>query len=315
MNVVNSYKYLGIDFSTKFSFVNCTTSFIMKAKKIIELLKLLDIINCCTLDIFLKLFDSKVLPMLSYGCELWGVQDITGIERVRTFGLKGFFNVSSHCQNYVFYGDTGRYPLYICHKIRVLKYWFRLLKMSMLSEKGHHNWVTDERDLLCMYGFVIVWMCKEVGSEKLLVRQMKERLIDCYKQHWHTEICNNQHMMFYSSSKSQIQPERFLNNKCFRRSLRNALIKMRLGDSQINCHPYKFSRNKTLLNCPFCTTEEENEFHILFFCPFYKELHINTIPSKCMSKRNKNTLSILITSNSISVPKFVTYETERVQDE
>ena len=42
LNVINSYnvKYLGIDFSTKLSFVNCTTSFIMKAKKsCIEILK------------------------------------------------------------------------------------------------------------------------------------------------------------------------------------------------------------------------------------------------------------------------------------
>ena len=71
LNVVNSNKYLGIDFSTKLSFVNCTTSFTMKAKiSCIELLKSLDTINCCTLDIYLKLFDSKVLPMLSYDCIL-----------------------------------------------------------------------------------------------------------------------------------------------------------------------------------------------------------------------------------------------------
>ena len=167
-------------------------------------------------------------------------------------------------------------------------------------------------------------MCKEVGSEKLFVRQMKERLIDCYKQHWHTEICNNQHMMFYSSFKSQIQPECFLNNKCFRKSLRIALIKLSLGISQINCHRDKFSPNKTLLNGPFCTTEEENEFHILFVCPVYEDLRLSTIPSKLMSKRKKkNALSILIASNSISVAKFFTYvfsrrkellETERVQD-
>ena len=99
---------------------------------------------------------------------------------MHTFGLKRFLNVSLHCQNYVVYGDTGRYPLYICHKIRVLKYWFRLLKVStnkicrqayemlyMRSEKGHHNWVSDVRDLLCTYGFGVLWMCKEVGSEKL----------------------------------------------------------------------------------------------------------------------------------------------------
>ena len=143
----------------------------------------------------------------------------------------------------------------------------------------------------------------------MFVRQMimKERLIDCYKQHRHTEICNYQHMMFYNSFRSQIQPERFLNNKCFWRSLRNALIKLKLRVSQINCHRYKFSPNKTLLNCPFYTTEEENKFHILFVCPIYEDLRLNTIPSKFMSKPNKNTLSILIASNSISVAKFLTY--------
>ena len=177
--------------------------------------------------------------------------------------------------------------------------------------------MSDVRDWLCTNGFGIVWMCKEVGSEKLFVSQMKERLIDCYKQYWHSEMCNNQHMMFYSSFKSQIQPERFLNNKCFGRSLRKALIKLRLGVSQKSCHRYKFSPNKTLLNCPFCTTEEENEFQILFVCPIYEDLRLNTIPSKFMSKRNKSALSILIASNfltNVFSRRKERLKTERVQD-
>ena len=164
---------------------------------------------------------------------------------MHTFGLKRFLNVLLNCQIYVVYGDTCRYPLYICHKIRVLKYWFCLLKMSkskiyrqayemlyLQSEKGHHNWVSAVRDLLCTYGFGIVWMCEDDGNEKLFVRQMKKCLIDCYKEHWHTETCNNQHMMFDSllSPKSNLS---VLNNMCFVRSLRNALIKLRLGVSQI----------------------------------------------------------------------------------
>ena len=36
LNAVNSYKYSGIGFSTKLSFVNCGTSFIMKAKQIMN---------------------------------------------------------------------------------------------------------------------------------------------------------------------------------------------------------------------------------------------------------------------------------------
>ena len=36
---------------------------------------------------FCKLFDSKVFPILSYGCELWGIFDIADIERVHLYGL------------------------------------------------------------------------------------------------------------------------------------------------------------------------------------------------------------------------------------
>ena len=72
-------------------------------------------------------------------------------------------------------------------------------------------------------------------------------------------------------------------------------------------HSPPLSLSKTLLNSPFCTTEEENEFHILFVCPIYEDLRLNTIPSNFMSKRNKNALSILIASKSISVAKFFTY--------
>ena len=38
--------------------------------------------------------------MLSYGYELWGVQDIPGMERVHTFGLKRFFNVRGHIDKF-----------------------------------------------------------------------------------------------------------------------------------------------------------------------------------------------------------------------
>ena len=71
--VVNSYKYLGMEFSTKLSFVNSTEPFIVTAKKACcEILRSLNNLNCYNLDVFLRLFDSKVCPILSYASELWG---------------------------------------------------------------------------------------------------------------------------------------------------------------------------------------------------------------------------------------------------
>ena len=79
-------------------------------------MKSLNTLKLLYIECLLQTFDSKVQPILSYGCELWGVYDMEEIEHVHTFALKRFLNVSLHCSNSVVYGDTGRYPLYINHK-------------------------------------------------------------------------------------------------------------------------------------------------------------------------------------------------------
>ena len=156
LNVVNSYKYLGLDFSTKLSFSHSTSSFIAKAKQAChQISSSLYRLNCYNLDIFLNLFDSKVLPVLSYGSELWGIYENSDIERVHTNCLKHFLNISTHCSNAKLYAETNRYPLQITFKIKCIKYWLRLINLPntrickqaydsllLLSENGSENWVS-----------------------------------------------------------------------------------------------------------------------------------------------------------------------------
>ena len=119
LEIVNSYKYLGIDFATRMSLTSWVTDLVTKAKKasfcIIKTLKRL----ACN---DLKLFDSKVEPILAYGSELWGLQVHLLIEQVHTTTLKQFLNVPIHPSNTLLYGETARYPLHINHKIRCVKY-------------------------------------------------------------------------------------------------------------------------------------------------------------------------------------------------
>ena len=83
--------------------------------------------------------------------------------------------LSAHCQSFslsvsvclsMVYGELGRYPLQINCYIRVIKYWFRLLKMDpkRLPNQAYHmlrsldscgkcNWVSSVRSLLQSVGF------------------------------------------------------------------------------------------------------------------------------------------------------------------
>ena len=164
MEVVNSYNYLGITFTTKLSFVNTLMPLIAKAKKSVnEIMHAFKNLSCSNLNLFTKLFDSKVYPTLSYSCELWGTFEMEEVERVHLFALKRFLNVSLHCSNKRVYSETGRYLISINHKIRVIKFWLKIKKYSMnrivkqsyncllnLALKGQDNWVSNVRDACCL---------------------------------------------------------------------------------------------------------------------------------------------------------------------
>ena len=309
LEVVNSYKYLGADFSTRMSFATITQAFVSKAKKACyEILTSLRSIHCYDLNVFLKLFDAKVKPILLYGSELWGMNELYDIEKVHMFALKRFLNVSLHCSNAVVYGETGRYPLHICHKIRSLKFWIRLQRLPSgrisrqayqmllaLHEKGKHNWATDIRNLLCMHGFGIVWFSHEVGCERSFLQCLRLRLVDCYKQDWYAKLCNSTHHTWYNSFKSLIQPERYLSKPFVIKPFRDVLVKFRMSVSALYCHKYKYSTNTmSRIMCPVCNDGAETELHFLFMCKAYEEIRNNILPRKYLKIRNLNTMSILL---------------------
>ena len=302
LQVVNCYTYLGLNFTTRLSFNNATSPFIAKAKQsCFQINRSLNSINCYNLNVFAKLFDSKVYPVLSYACELWGMNDMPEIEKVHTVCMKRFLNVSIHCSNVTLYADTGRYPLSINHKLRCVKYWLRLLKLDkariakqayeMLlslyeSKQCSDSWVADIRTLLLENGFGLVWLNKQVGNEKRFLQSLKTRLVDCFKQGWNAKMSVSDNFQCFYSFKSQIAPELFLNDQTFSRLHRNVLIQFRLGVSKINGHRYKFYKNKALLKCPSCKNVNEDEFHILFCCPVYEELRLKMLPQNIICQRN-----------------------------
>ena len=198
VEVVNRYVYLGFEFTTKMSLTSSLSSFIIKAKNALNaLFRSLNTIECHENKIFFKLFDSKVLPILSYSSEFWGVFNIEEIEKVHTFAIKRFLNVSNHSSNSIVYAETGRVPLYINHLISSIKYWFKLLKkpdthlskqayLMLLDHcnKGKDNWATKIKKVLCENGFGIVWISENVGNENFVLSEIKGKLTDIFLQSW-----------------------------------------------------------------------------------------------------------------------------------
>ena len=78
------YKYLGLFFSSRLNWSYGTQNLCIQSHKAINMLKRL--IGKChglPLDIVFKIFTSNVLPILTYGGEVWGCSVVHEIEKVQ----------------------------------------------------------------------------------------------------------------------------------------------------------------------------------------------------------------------------------------
>ena len=314
LNVVNSYKYLGIFFSTRLSFSKTIDDLATRGKKgVIAILKTLWSLGDHSPKIFFKLFDSQVLPISTYGSEIWGLcKNIDAIERVHLFAIKRFLGVHPKTPKHLLYGDTGRYPLFVTTYVKCIKFWLRLLRLdnSRYSKKAYNmlkylqgqnfiTWVDDIRNTLYTYGYGIVWENQGVGNESVFLANFKQRLQDCYGQNWNESLQRHEFYNYYSSLMPSIGSSPYVAQVSNFYS-RRLLARFRFGMAvELNCFSLEFKRNNSKNRlCPFCRNVRESEFHFLLICPKYDDIRDLYIPHKFTRFPCLNRFCILMASSS-----------------
>jgi hypothetical protein len=318
LEVVNSFKFLGLTFSTRLSFTAALEDAATKAKKCtVEILRALRKINCISPIVFFKLFDSQVVPILMYAAEVWGYKQYDVIERVHIFACKSFLRVCNKTPNDVVYGEVGRYPLHIVAIVKCVKYWLRLLiqpenyyskkcynMLLLLHNRGKTTWVSHVQNILLSNGFEQVWLFG-CGNEKAFVCELKERLFSSFVHGWFEHIGTSVHVGMYGQLKSVFEREKYV--VCLKsESYRSALARFRMGVSEINKHRFRFSKNDQDKKCKFCKRKTEDEIHFLFECPKYDDLR-NKFLTFVQLKENFNEAVISVLNCEKDILKVAMY--------
>ena len=121
------------------------------------------------------------------------------------------------------YGETGRFPVEVFIKQRMLNFWSKLLcqnKLSCIIYKLAYNlftkrginigWISYLKSLLDGVGLSYVWdrqliLCS--GDIKYIV---KEKMIDQFRQTWFPAMCNSSRGQLYMNLKRELNLEQYL---------------------------------------------------------------------------------------------------------
>ena len=217
---VDSFTYLGVDFHRTGNFKYASQSLCKKGLKASNsLLKVLLAKNLSP-RILIKIFDQTVLPILTYGSEIWGTFSLqsktifddlgniipekqylnTDIEQICLYFYKRLLMVNRNTSKLATLGELGRYPVQITVIIRMLKFWERITELednSLLKETlqeqvrtlytNQHQWlyfVNHFMKISNVENCVNEGICGDSAGDliKKLSRTLQERFISFWRK-------------------------------------------------------------------------------------------------------------------------------------
>ena len=324
IDVSEEYVYLGTTFAYNGLFTRAIDKQINQARRAMFILLDKASILRLSLDIVLELFDRCVTPILLYGCEVWGWSNITPIEIFHRKFLRQILKTYKFTANCMLYGETGSTDMKTKIQSRMVNFWAKLRtgnqnKLSAIlcnfatqlqykdPDKYQFKWISHVRQCLEETGFSYMWN-ENSFEPKTFKHVFKQRLLDIFKQNWHSETINNSQCTFYCKIK---------NNHCFEKYLciqdRNvwiALTKFKTRTHHLPVTKNRFNAESTEpILCPLCSIGETgDELHYLLECPFFSKQRDNLLPKEiCKSPKTiTNYIANLQDENDISkLAKFV----------
>ena len=323
IGVVDEYKYLGL-------YVHCTgkwnsakSDVCRRANRaIFMLVGNLNRFGNVPPSMIMKIFDSKIVPILTYGSELWGLANVEDLEKIASNFYRRVLGLHSSASVILSRGELGRKTMFHTFACRVIKYWSKILNSrtdraiykcyQYQLELSHNNrpcWATSVKQLLFNFGFGDIWMAQNAGNWNVFWKIFKMRSADIEAQNWHGCVENFGNLRTYKTCKFELKCEWFL---CIElpKNVINRLVRLRGGLLRIGVNEGRWRKipyDERV--CKLCSSKSvDDEVHFLFHCRALSTFRVPLL--RFPAFRHRNFRSIFECENRTLIQHSITFREE-----
>lgn len=311
LEIVDEFSYLGVLFNYNGRFCKAKKRIIEQARKaMFSIVKKARKLNL-PISIQLHLFNSMVVPILLYGSEVWGIENLQIMEQFQLRFCKLILNLKASTPNCMIYGETGLLPLELQIKTRILNFWAKLINSkdekicNVLYRTVHYlhvnnvvasPWVSFVSNIFNELGLTYYFESQQVINLTHFKNVVKCRLKDHFLQNWQATVADSHKCLVYRIYKKNLSFEKYLD--ILPTNLGKLLCKYRTTNHLL---PIEKGRHLNIdrnhRKCQKCTKQSlGDEFHYLFECKFFKDSRKKFVDDQFTTHPNVYTLERLMNS-------------------
>ena len=270
------------------------------------------------LDCQLEIIDKTIEPILTYGAEIWGYENVSLITQFQVQYLKNVLKIRQSTPNYMVFGETGKIPISVKIKMKMINFWKRLVtgktdKISfqvyrtilndyVTNDSNNYRWLKKIEEILIETGNYNVWLDQFISDSKS--RDIEQVLKDQAFQQLNANMSTSNKGRCYETIKNTwgVLPNIFN----IKEDNLISLIKYRTSNHRL---PVEVGRyNDTPYNersCPFCEDSLGDEYHYIMVCRRFRKQRKLYIENKYIEKPNMyKYLQLMNSSDYIALNKI-----------
>jgi len=323
LDIVEDFSYLGIKFNYNGRFNKTTKHLSDQARKAMFSVLKKSRTLCLDIDLQLHLFDTLVTPVLLYGCEIWGVNDVNIIQQFQLKYLKQLLSMKKSTPNVMVFGELGVLPIENIIKCRVLNFWcnivnsksdkicnivYRLMYFLDYQNLYHSPWITFVKNSLQNLGFADYWLNQSVQNPTAFKNIIKNRVKDQYIQMWNEQLENSSKCSTYRMFKSVFELEPYF--KLLPKHLALSFCQFRCSNHNLPIEKGRFLHlQRNLRVCEVCTNSQKlgDEFHYIFECPTFSVDRRKYIPATFRRPNMINFNNLFTSDNRLTLLKLAIF--------